>query len=118
MRGANRAPADPAVKNLSAFIGGFSRMSLTEKKGALHELAPLMPAGFKLLDPSAVSPTADADTAALNTLREHAKGALDTAFDLLIRLSGEGEPVENEDIWEAKKKVQQALLGLNSGTPF
>lgn len=49
MRGANRVANDPAAKNLSAFLGAFSRMSLTEKKGALHELRGLLPAGYQLV---------------------------------------------------------------------
>ncbi len=49
MRGANRVASDPAAKNLSAFLGAFSRMSLTEKKGALHELRDLLPAGYQLV---------------------------------------------------------------------
>ncbi|WP_337846212.1 ParB N-terminal domain-containing protein [Sphingomonas sp.] len=119
MRGANRLPTNPSDKRHSAFIGSFSRMSLPEKKGALQELAPLMPAGFKLIDPSQpTSATTAADDTALKALREHAKGALDAAFDLLNRLSGEGEAVEDEDIWDAHAKVQRALLGLNSGSPF
>lgn len=48
MRGANRVASDPTAKNLSAFLGAFSRMSLTEKKGALHELRDLLPAGVQL----------------------------------------------------------------------
>lgn len=49
LKGANRVASDPAAKNLSAFIGAYSRMSLTEKKGALHELRALLPAGYQLV---------------------------------------------------------------------
>lgn len=38
----------PEDKRLGAFIGAFSRMSITEKKGALSELAALLPAGITL----------------------------------------------------------------------
>ncbi|KAI1692044.1 hypothetical protein DdX_21484 [Ditylenchus destructor] len=34
MRGANRVASDPTAKNLSAFLGAFSRMSLTRRRGA------------------------------------------------------------------------------------
>ena len=47
MRGSNRA-IDPEAKRLSTFIGTFARMSLAEKKGALTQLAGLLPAGFNL----------------------------------------------------------------------
>ena len=45
MPGAKR-PADPGAKRLSAFIGAFQRMSLSERKGALEHLLPLLPAGY------------------------------------------------------------------------
>jgi ParB family chromosome partitioning protein len=45
-----RAPANPEDKRLSAFIGAFARMSLTEKKGALAQLAGMLPAGFRLAE--------------------------------------------------------------------
>ncbi len=47
VKGSNRA-TDPEAKRLSAFIGTFSRMTLTEKKGALAQLAGMLPAGFAL----------------------------------------------------------------------
>ena len=43
----NRRP-QPEDKRLSAFIGAWSRMSVTEKKGALAQLAGMMPAGFRI----------------------------------------------------------------------
>ncbi len=46
-RGSNFA-ADPGAKRLSAFIGSYQRMSITEKKAALHQLAGMLPAGFTL----------------------------------------------------------------------
>ncbi len=49
VKGSNRA-TDPEAKRLSAFIGAFARMSLTEKKGALSQLAGMLPAGFALTD--------------------------------------------------------------------
>ncbi|MCC7097308.1 MAG: ParB N-terminal domain-containing protein [Thermomonas sp.] len=44
-------PAD--AKRLSAFIGAFGRMSLSEKKGALAQLAGMLPAGWSLTGPEA-----------------------------------------------------------------
>ncbi len=44
-------PAD--AKRLSAFIGAFGRMSLSEKKGALAQLAGMLPAGWSLQGPEA-----------------------------------------------------------------
>ena len=49
IRGSNAAQ-DPEAKRLSAFIGAFSRMSIAEKKGALAELAGLLPAGFQIIE--------------------------------------------------------------------
>jgi ParB-like chromosome segregation protein Spo0J len=44
----DKPKAAPEDKRLSAFIGAFARMSLTEKKGALAQLAGMLPAGFRL----------------------------------------------------------------------
>ncbi|RYY25210.1 MAG: hypothetical protein EOP62_14205 [Sphingomonadales bacterium] len=49
MRGANRVPSDPEAKRLSAFIGSFQRMGITEKKGALDELTALLPSGYSIV---------------------------------------------------------------------
>lgn len=48
--GPKPAAAKPAAddKRLSAFIGAFQRMGLAEKKGALAQLAGLLPTGFQL----------------------------------------------------------------------
>lgn len=51
-KGASKPVADPAEKRLSAFIGAFARMSLAERKGALAQLAPQLPAGFSITDPN------------------------------------------------------------------
>lgn len=42
-------------KALSAFIGAFSRMRLSEKKGALAHFAKLLPAGYHLVTPDEAS---------------------------------------------------------------
>ncbi|WP_052215603.1 MucR family transcriptional regulator [Sphingomonas sp. ERG5] len=96
MKGTNRA-TNPDDKRLSAFIGTFHRMDIAEKRGALFHLAPLLPAGAKLVE----------DGKAL-------VGALDAAFKILVQLS-DGEAVEDEDIHEACGLVQSALLRLNAG---
>lgn len=46
----NREKASPEDRRLSAFIGTFARMSITEKKGALAQLAGMLPAGFRLVE--------------------------------------------------------------------
>lgn len=51
-------PAD--AKRLSAFIGAFGRMSLVEKKGALAQLAGMLPAGFSLTGPGVNPPATGA----------------------------------------------------------
>lgn len=43
------APA-PDAKRLSAFIGTFGRMPVTEKKGALAQLGPMLPKGWSLVE--------------------------------------------------------------------
>jgi hypothetical protein len=37
-------------KRLSTFIGTFARMSLAEQRGALAQLAGMLPAPFKLVE--------------------------------------------------------------------
>lgn len=61
---AHRTDADS--KRLSAFLGAFRRMSLVEQKGALAALAPLLPAGVRLVDRTAPKPPA--------ATRDHAAG--------------------------------------------
>ncbi|MES2987642.1 MAG: hypothetical protein V4808_07035 [Pseudomonadota bacterium] len=107
MRGANRAPSDPETKRLSTFIGTFQRMGLPEKKGALAELAPLVPAGCALATPASKSATVE--QCALDV-----RLGLEAAYALLIKLS-DGEPVDDDDINAARVKVQMALLTVNMG---
>ena len=47
---ANRPKATAEDRRLSAFIGTFARMALSEKKGALAQLAGMLPAGFSLVE--------------------------------------------------------------------
>jgi hypothetical protein len=49
-RGSNSAAKSAEDKRLSAFIGSFQRMSLAERRGALAQLAGLLPAPFKLVE--------------------------------------------------------------------
>jgi len=46
----NRPKPSVEDKRLSAFLGTFSRMGLAEKKGALAQLAGMLPAGFQLVE--------------------------------------------------------------------
>lgn len=50
-RGTGNGPKAADDKNLSAFLGAFGRMSVTEKKGALALLAKQLPAGWSLTGP-------------------------------------------------------------------
>lgn len=52
LRGSNW-PHNPEAKRLSTFIGTFERMSLAERKGAIVQLAGLLPAGFTLAEAQA-----------------------------------------------------------------
>jgi hypothetical protein len=97
MRGANRQPSNPSDKRHSAFIGGFARMGLIEKKGALHELAALMPKGFHLLTPSEAGAFSE---------------ALGAAFKVLTSVL-DGEPVSDDEAHDAAAKVQQAMIDLD-----
>jgi ParB family chromosome partitioning protein len=45
-----RPEVSPEDKRLSAFIGAFARMSLPEKKGALAQLAGMVPAGVRIIE--------------------------------------------------------------------
>jgi ParB family chromosome partitioning protein len=49
-RGSNSVTRTPEDKRLATFIGTFARMSLTEKRGALAQLAGMLPAPFKLVE--------------------------------------------------------------------
>jgi hypothetical protein len=111
LRGANKLPSDPEAKRLSAFLGNFQRMGLVEKKGALSELLPLLPAGTTLSNVEGVTAKADAQ-------RQHyeaqVRQGLNAAFDLLLRLS-DGDAVDDDEINEARAKTQLALMAVNSG---
>jgi hypothetical protein len=49
-RGSNSVTRSVEEKRLSAFLDTFNRMSLTEKRGALAQLAGMIPAPFKLVE--------------------------------------------------------------------
>jgi len=48
-RGSVKVPASPDERRHTAFLGAWDRMSLTAKKGALHQLAERLPAGFRIV---------------------------------------------------------------------
>jgi ParB family chromosome partitioning protein len=48
--GSNSIARSAEDKRLSAFIGAFQRMGLAEKRGALEQLAGMLPAPFKLVE--------------------------------------------------------------------
>jgi hypothetical protein len=50
VRGSNSVAQTAEDKRLATFIGTFSRMSLSEKRGALAQLAGMLPAPFKLVE--------------------------------------------------------------------
>jgi ParB family chromosome partitioning protein len=112
LRGANKLPSDPEAKRLSAFIGTFQRMGLAEKKGALSELLPLLPAGTVLSNVEGKT-AKDVDAQRVHYEGEVRDG-LNAAFELLLRLS-DGEPVEDDEINAARVKTQMALMSVNSG---
>lgn len=79
VRGSNRA-TDPEAKRLSAFLGAFQRMGLAEKKGALAQLAGMLPAGTQL---GAVAPAASPFPANHQQYREEAMTALDEGLEFI-----------------------------------
>lgn len=93
------AQAKPDEKRLNSFLGAFGRMGVTEKKGALEQLVPMLPAGWSLSDKDAPSSPAQM------------KAALQTAFHVIINLQA-GEGVDDEELEEVRKAIQFTLFGL------
>lgn len=50
VQGSNSVMQSPEDRRLSAFLGAFNRMGLSEKRGALAQLASLIPAPFQLVE--------------------------------------------------------------------
>lgn len=107
VRGSNK-PNDPEAKRLSAFIGAFQRMGVTEKKGALFQLGGMLPAGHRLVDEAAAP-------APQERYRVELIEALSAAFEVLAALDDGSEPVEDDAIASARSKVQLSLMAANSG---
>ncbi len=113
LQGSNSASRTPADKHASAFIGAWNRMGVTERKGALAELArQQLPAGFKIVSGDAASrPSAtlmpEKDLAEL-------KDAMSSAFNVFLQLV-DGTCVDDDAIASAKGKIQLSLMGLNAG---
>lgn len=102
VRGSNSAPRSPEEKRLAAFIGAFARMGLPEKKGALQQLAGMLPAGFALhkdTDPAELAP------------QEQLRAALIQSFDVIARLTV-GEGVDDTELEAARATAQRALLNI------
>ncbi|WP_425230245.1 ParB/RepB/Spo0J family partition protein [Sphingomonas sp.] len=80
LAGSGSPSADPETKRLSAFIGAFARMSLAERKGALAQLAGMLPSPFRLTEGE---PAASAFSSEHVRYREEALAALDSARTLI-----------------------------------
>jgi hypothetical protein len=104
--GTGRAAPDPEAKRLSAFIGAFSRMSLAEKKGALAQLAGMLPAGSRLVGQDELSDRADL------------RAALNTAFDFFLKLDAWDPDAAiamiADDARKARQAVQLACMSANA----
>lgn len=100
------AKPDADDKRLSAFIGAFSRMSLAEKKGALAQLAGLLPTGVRIVD--GPEPRREAAYPAQHVqYREEALTAIDTIRELVDGL------IEDEAVaGERGADLERANLGL------
>lgn len=96
-----RPKADPATKRLSAFIGTFQRMGAAEKKGALAQLAALLPAGFTLREGEETNK--ETNTAGL-------VAALDATFAIVAKLATGEEMVDDDEIEAARAQAQIALF--------
>lgn len=101
--GPKPAKAKPAAddKRLAAFIGAFARMGLPEKKGALAQLAGMMPKGMRIEDGAT-----------------DAKPALNAAFDFFVEVDkwDPASPIEllADRAKTARQAVQSALMDLNT----
>ncbi|CAN5453683.1 hypothetical protein BH09PSE4_BH09PSE4_13820 [soil metagenome] len=89
----DRPVADPEAKRLSAFLGAFARMSLTEKKGALAHLAAQMPAGFSLVEGGLAPAGAERDE-----YRDELLTNLDAARILLRQISEDPRELASVDL--------------------
>lgn len=94
----------PDDKRLAAFTGAFSRMGLSEKKGALAHFMDDLPAGFVLLGVDRQG----------NDSLEAVRDGLDAAFKVLVGLV-DGEGVDDDQIADATGAVQSALMTLGGG---
>lgn len=72
----NKPAPDRDAKLLSAFLGAFERMTLTQRKGALETLRPLLPAGTDLSNIERSNP-------AQERYRDEALCAIDTTRELI-----------------------------------
>lgn len=105
IQGKVKTTPDAETKRLSAFLGAFSRMSLTEKKGALEHLSGQLPVGFRLL-------TRESLEHVMRVRLLDSIGAFESAFKVLVNLV-DGDPVEDEQLRDVCSEVQHALFGLN-----
>ena len=80
-----KAATDPETKRLSTFIGAFSRMGLAEKKGALAQLAGMLPAGFSLVE-GEQKPARPAYSVDHERYRDEALEQIDTVRELIAGL--------------------------------
>lgn len=84
--------ATPEQKRFNTFFDTFGRMSLAEKKGALHQLSGRLPAGYGLAGPDVCE-------------------ALETAFRIIVSLV-DGEPVEDDQLQDAAGLLQSACAQI------
>lgn len=98
-REGKKKPA-PDAKRLNSFIGTYGRMTLPEKKGALAQLAGMLPAGWSLGDASAQPDEGHA---------ARLQAALDVAFGVIAALC-QGDPVDDDQLEAARAQAQNALL--------
>ncbi len=96
--GKPKGPQSDEDKRLSTFLGTFSRMSLSEKKGALAHLMEVVPAGFVLLG---------MDAKGVDTF-DSVKADVSAAFNVAVQLV-DGEPVDDEQLADAVGALQSAL---------
>jgi ParB-like chromosome segregation protein Spo0J len=109
----SKAAPDPGAKRLSAFIGNFQRMSAAEKKGALAQLAGMLPAGFQLVEgapKSAAHPRAEQH-------REELAEAIASVREIIggieeDELIGDGERADV--LYRASSRLQLAAFPLYS----
>ena len=111
--GKGKTVASPEDKRFSTFIGTFSRMGLAEKKGALAELARMLPAGFRIEE----GPAKPAEASFPAAHEQYREEALETIEATLLLVDGliEDEVFNDEradELYRCSGKLRMARMSI------